>query len=628
MVINKVQSLLVWLIARDKRVKKVIVLCLDIFMIAISIWLAYSLRFGEIFSLNQWQIYLSALLIFIAVITLFTFGVYRAVVRFFGLKSAIKIIYALLVSSLLWSSIAFLLQGGGASGVPRTIPLLFFGIASILLLGSRMLASSLLLSQGRLSFPRRSILIYGAGNSGRQLAASLQHSSELVVAGFIDDQSTLGGSDINGIRVYASENVQSLVDRFEIKEIILSSPNLTNAERAKIIGFLEKSNLKVRVLPAISDLASGRHIVNMVREFDIDDLLGRETVGADINLMGKAISGKVVLVTGAGGSIGSELCRQIANLNPSHLILMEISELALYQIDRELDKLSPVKKTSLLGSVRDYSVIKKALCEYQVDTIYHAAAYKHVPLVEANIKEGVLNNVYGTRAILAAAYDCAIEAATQKMFYEGPKNIILISSDKAVRPTNVMGATKRWAELLLEYYSNLALQNQTQQIFAAVRFGNVLGSSGSVVPLFKEQILSGGPITLTHPEVTRYFMSIHEAVGLVIQAGSMAEGGEIFLLDMGRPVKIYDLAKNMINLFGKQGSVDIEITGLRPGEKLYEELLVSDENARQTNHPRIMKAVELYVGEASIEDLMRQIEILCQEDDEQGLKELLLKIAQ
>lgn len=624
----KVGSLLAWLISRNKRTKKAIVLCVDIFMIAISIWLAYSLRFGEIFSLNQRQIYLSALLIFIAVITLFIFGVYRAVVRFFGLKSAIKIIYALLVSSLLWSSVAFLLQEGGASGVPRTIPLLFFGVASLLLLGPRMFASFLLLSQGRLSIPRRNILIYGAGNSGRQLAASLQHSSELIVAGFIDDQSTLEGADINGIRVYSSENVQSLVDRFEIKEIILSSPNVSNQERRKIISFLEKHHLKVRILPAISDLVSGRHIANMVREFDVDDLLGRESVTVDNSLLSKIIFGKVVLVTGAGGSIGSELCRQIINLNPSHIVLLEISELALYQVDRDLRKSSTIKITSVLGSIRDYDKVRGLILEHQIDTIYHAAAYKHVPLVEANVKEGVLNNIYGTRAILSAAYDCAIHLKFHSSEYKGPMNVVMISSDKAVRPTNVMGATKRWAEMLLEFYSDLAKNANTNQVFTAVRFGNVLGSSGSVVPLFKEQILNGGPITLTHRDVTRYFMSIHEAVGLVIQAGSMAEGGEIFLLDMGNPVKIYDLAKSMIMLFGKQGEVDIEVTGLRPGEKLYEELLVSDENARPTNHPQIMKAVEHFNGDDNIEQLMQSVDILCKSDNQTELKKLLIKIAQ
>jgi FlaA1/EpsC-like NDP-sugar epimerase len=444
--------------------------------------------------------------------------------------------------------------------------------------------------------------------------------------GFVDDSPALCGKDVDGLRVFESEQLEALISRLGVEVVIVASSDLFGKRHKDILGLLETHKVQVRVLPAISDIAAGRHLVDLVREVDIGDLLGRELVLANPELLGRCIKDKSVLVTGAGGSIGSELCRQILGLGPKRLVLLEASEAALYQVDRALRKINDCEVVSVLGSVKDYDKLKAILQKYSIDTIYHAAAHKHVPLVEANIVEGVLNNIYGTRAIIAAAYECT--QLGDHSPYKGPSNFILISTDKAVRPTNVMGATKRWAELILHDYAEKVKSEGGKLVFAAVRFGNVLGSSGSVIPLFKEQIAQGGPITVTHPEITRYFMSIHEAVELVIQAGSIAQGSEVFLLDMGEPVKIVDLAEKMIALSGKAGQINIAVTGLRLGEKLYEELLIGAENAQLTNHPKIMKATEPLIGDESLQDLLNKIDSLIAENLDLELRQLLLRVAQ
>ncbi len=614
------------LISLPAFIKRSIILLSDIGLIAASAWIAFSLRFGEFYSLNVSQVYALLGIILIEILCLSVLGVYRSVIRYFGGKSSWIIFKATIISSVLWAWAAFMFQITGIDGVPRTIPIIYAFICSFFLIGGRFYAKWLLNSAYQVSYMGRKTLIFNAGRAGRQLAASLNHSNELRVLGFVDDSPALSGKDVDGLRVFASERLEVLISRLGVEVVIVASSDLSGKRHKDILGLLEKHKVQVRVLPAISDIAAGRHLVNLVREVDVGDLLGREPVLANPELLGRCIKNKSVLVTGAGGSIGSELCRQILGLGPKRLVLLEASEAALYQVDRALRKINDCEVVSVLGSVKDYEKLKTILQEYSIDTIYHAAAHKHVPLVEANIVEGVLNNIYGTRSIIAAAYECTLLGDHSP--YKGPSNFILISTDKAVRPTNVMGATKRWAELILHDYAEKVKSEGGELVFAAVRFGNVLGSSGSVIPLFKEQIAQGGPITVTHQDITRYFMSIHEAVELVIQAGSMAEGGEVFLLDMGEPVKIIDLAKKMIALSGKTGQINIAVTGLRPGEKLYEELLIGVENAQQTNHPKIMKALEPLNSKNSLKDLLNMVESLLSDNSKNELRELLLKIAQ
>jgi len=614
------------LISLPAFIKRSIILLFDVCLIALSVWLAFSLRFSEFYSFNPSQIYASMGIIAIEVSCLITFGAYRSVIRYFGGKSAWIIFKATIMGSILWASAVFMFQITGIDGVPRTVPVIYAFISIFFLIGGRLYAKWLLNSAYQASYLGRRTLIFNAGSAGRQLAASLNHSDELRVLGFIDDSPTLCGKDVDGLRVYASERLKSLISRLGVEVVIVASSDLFGKRHKGILELLKKHRVQVRVLPAISDIAAGRHLINMVREIDIGDLLGREPVLANPELLGRCVKGKSVLVTGAGGSIGSELCHQIIGLGPKRLILLEASEPALYQVDRALRKINDCEVVPVLGSVKDYEKLKSMLQEYSIDTIYHAAAHKHVPLVEANVVEGVLNNIYGTRSIISAAYDCT--RLEDHSAYKGPSNFILISTDKAVRPTNVMGATKRWAELILHNYAKKVNSEGGKLVLAAVRFGNVLGSSGSVIPLFKEQIAQGGPITVTHPEITRYFMSIHEAVELVIQAGSMAEGGEVFLLDMGEPVKIVDLAEKMIALSGRVGQINIEFTGLRPGEKLYEELLIGPENAETTDHPKIMKANEPLIGDEVLQDLLDKVNDSLKSGSKDVLRELLIKVAQ
>ena len=606
--------------------KRSIILLADIGLITASVWIAFSLRFGEFYLLNSSQIYALGGIVAIEISCLIIFGAYRSVIRYFGGKSAWIIFKATIISSVLWAWTAFMFQITGIDGVPRTIPIIYAFICSFFLIGGRFYAKWLLNSAYQASYMGRKTLIFNAGSAGRQLAASLNHSNELRVLGFVDDSPALSGKDVDGLRVFASERLEALISRLGVEVVIVASSDLSGKRHKDILGLLEKHKVQVRVLPAISDIATGRHLVNMVREVDIGDLLGREPVIANPELLGRCIKGKSVLVTGAGGSIGSELCHQILGLGPKRLILLEASEAALYQVDRALRKINDCEVVPVLGSVKDHEKLKTTLQEYSIDTIYHAAAHKHVPLVEANVAEGVLNNIYGTRSIVSAAYECTRLGGYSA--YKGPRNFILISTDKAVRPTNVMGATKRWAELILHDYAEKVKSEGGDLVFAAVRFGNVLGSSGSVIPLFKEQIAQGGPITVTHLEITRYFMSIHEAVELVIQAGSMAQGGEVFLLDMGEPVKIVDLAEKMIALSGKTGQINIAVTGLRPGEKLYEELLIGANNAEATGHPKIMKATEPLIGDESLSTLMHKVECFLENASNEELRQLLLRVAQ
>jgi len=610
------------LVGMSRQSKQLLMLAVDSVLLVFSVWAAYSMRLGIVFVPNKGQILLMLLAPVLAVPVFITLGLYRSVIRFMGEHALWAVIKAVSLAAVLWSTLAFMTHMTGIEGVPRSVPLLYWLLALILIGGVRFAARWVLWLPVRGQFHGRQVLIYGAGDAGRQLAASLRQGREFFPAGFIDDNVVLQGSDVAGLRVYAPSQLPDLMASFDIHDVIVTLPSVSQSRRKEIVSFLDERGARVRILPTISDIASGKHLVSMLREVDIGDLLGRDAVAADRALLGRSITDKCVLVSGAGGSIGSELCRQIVALKPTRLILLEQSEPALYQIDRALWDMAECQVVPCLGSVTDSNLVASLLHEHGVQTIYHAAAHKHVPLVESNVLEGTRNNVIGTRTLAQAALEAGVET------------FVLISTDKAVRPTNVMGATKRWAELAVQEAAVQAAERNSNQRFCAVRFGNVLGSSGSVIPLFKDQIAQGGPVTVTHAEVTRYFMSIHEAVELVIQAGSMATGGEVFLLDMGEPVKIMDLARNMIQLGGHTvrddnnptGDIEIVVTGLRPGEKLYEELLIEASNAQPTLHPRIMKASEPYHLD-SIVDLLARLEKHLSQRDIQSTRALLMEIA-
>ena len=584
---------------------------------------AYWLRMGETFlpSVEQWLLIAAAPLIAIPVFL--RFGLYRSLIRFVGEHALWAITKGMTLAAVLWAGLAFLTQMTGIEGLPRTVPLLYWLVGTGLVVASRFIARTLLWMPLHRRFAGRQALIYGAGTAGRQLAASLRRGRDLFPAGYLDDDAALHGKDISGLRVYSPAELPMLIENFDIRDVIVTLPNATPARRREVVTLLERFALRVRILPALADIASGRHLVSMMREVDISDLLGRDPVDADPSLLGQCVTGKVVLVTGAGGSIGSEICRQVSALKPSRLILLEMSEAALYEIDRTLRPIATCEVLSHLGSVGDRELVNRLMRDYRIQSVYHAAAHKHVPLVEQNVLAGVRNNVLGTQTLAQAAFDHGVET------------FVLISTDKAVRPANVMGATKRWAELILQDFARRARDEHRRQRFCAVRFGNVLGSSGSVIPLFKEQIARGGPVTVTHAEVTRYFMSIHEAVQLVIQAGSMADGGEIFLLDMGESVRIIDLARNMIRLAGHSvrdetnphGDIEIVITGLRRGEKLYEELTLSQSQVEGTAHPKIMRVNEPADLARVLDTRVALLNQGLRDEDESAVRNLLMSAA-
>jgi FlaA1/EpsC-like NDP-sugar epimerase len=564
---------------------------------------------GEFVALSGNALLTTGLSMALALPVFIVMGLYRAIFRYSGWPALLAVAQAIGIYGLLYASV---FTAMGVSGVPRTIGI----IQPILLLlfvgASRAFARVWLGDQYRSILKqgaRAKVLIYGAGSTGRQLVAAMANSHEMQVVGFLDDDDRLHGHVLNGQPIYNPVDLSQLVSTLGISDVLLAMPGLNRKSRNDILIRIRAARVAVRTLPSMTELAQGKVSVSDLRELDIDDLLGREAVAPNHILLVKNISGKVVLVTGAGGSIGSELCRQILAVKPAKLLLIEQSEFALYAIHQELEEKQAQKNSvlvPLLASVQDVDRMREIMATWQPDTVYHAAAYKHVPLVEHNPAEGVKNNVLGTLRTAQAAAE------------NGVADFVLISTDKAVRPTNIMGASKRLAELVLQALA----PTQSNTRFSMVRFGNVLGSSGSVVPRFRQQIRDGGPVTLTHPEITRYFMTIPEAAQLVIQAGAMAKGGDVFVLDMGQPVKIMDLACRIIELSGLQvknaqnpdGDIDIEITGLRPGEKLYEELLIGD-NPRPTSHPRIMKAHEEHIGWVELEQKLRSLEMVLNIND-------------
>ena len=567
-----------------RRAKQAIMVAADVTMLPLALWSAFALRFGTL-TPNVDRFWLLFLLVPLATVpVLHYFGMYRAIIRFMSARAALAVIAGVSVSALLLLSFSLL---SDLRGLPRSVAILYWILALLYVGGTRFLIRLSLQGLGRMRSGKEPVIIYGAGGSGTQAAAALLTGERYEPVAFVDDDRSLHGGTMLGIPVHAPDRLPELVDRLAVSQVLLAMPSASRARRNAIIERLEPLTVHVRTLPALSDLISGDARVDEVREVEIEDLLGRDPVAPSPELLHACI-------TGAGGSIGSELCRQILALDPKVLVLFELSELALYRIDNELKALAArqgreVKVVPLLGSVTERAHILRIMQSWQVQTVYHAAAYKHVPIVENNLLAGVFNNVFGT-------WNCAEAAASA-----GVDTFVLVSTDKAVRPTNVMGATKRFAELVLQgLHARPPRSGGRATTFCMVRFGNVLGSSGSVVPLFRDQIARGGPITVTHEDVTRYFMTIPEAAGLVIQAGAMAKGGDVFVLDMGEPVRIVDLARRMIRLAGLEardaehphGDIAIEFTGLRPGEKLYEELLLGNE-VTPTSHPMIMRAQEL-----------------------------------
>ena len=612
------------ILALPRSFKRLIVLAVDSSLCVLTVWLAFYLRLGEFLNLTNATLHAVYASLLIAIPTFIVFGLYRAIYRFSGLPAIITVTRAMMVYGLIYATLFTVIA---FEGIPRTVGL----IQPILLLlfvgASRAVASvglgGLYLRRiKRAALPQ--LLIYGAGSAGRQLAAAMANSLEMRVVGFLDDDYRLHGNVLNGLPIYNPQDLAAVLADVPVTDVLLALPSATRQRRNSILASLAKNQLVVRTLPSVSDIASGKVRLSDVRDLDVDDLLGRDPVKPNCLLLKRNTHGKTVLVTGAGGSIGSELCRQILKCQPQQLLLVEMSEFALYQIHQELEAALSSLQTDdvsieivpLLASVCDESRMSEIMRTWRPHTVYHAAAYKHVPLVEHNPAEGVHNNVWGSMV-------CAQMAARH-----GVLNFVLISTDKAVRPTNIMGATKRLAEMVLQA---LAATHKTS--FAMVRFGNVLGSSGSVVPLFREQIKNGGPITLTHEEITRYFMTIPEAAQLVIQAGAMGNGGDVFVLDMGEPVLIADLARRMVELSGlslrdaanPEGDIEITVTGLRPGEKLYEELLIGD-NPTPTQHARIMKAHEEFLPWDVLKARLNALQTCMQANDVPAIRGLLQEL--
>ena len=618
-------KLAVPVLALPRPAKRFVALMVDLSLCVLTVWLAYYLRLGEFISFagsSEWAqgaVWAGAASVGIALPIFVVSGLYRAIFRYSGLPALLAVARAVGIYGLLYASVFTAI---GVAGVPRTVGIIQ-PILLLLFVGASRALARVWLGDQYLSILKRAsrpkVLIYGAGTTGRQLAAAMANSHEMQVAGFLDDDDRLHGHVLNGQPIYNPADLDNLAITLNISDVLLAMPSLSRKRRNEILSQIRSAHVAVRTLPSVTDLAQGKVSISDLRELDIDDLLGREPVTPNHILLAKNIVGKVVLVTGARGSIGSELCRQILAVNPAKLLLIEQSEFALYAIHQELeeklaglDGAAPPVLVPLLASVQDDDRMREIMSTWHPDTVYHAAAYKHVPLVEHNPAAGIKNNVLGTLRTAQAAAE------------NGVADFVLISTDKAVRPTNVMGASKRLAEMALQALAatqaGMGVTGSTR--FSMVRFGNVLGSSGSVVPKFRQQIRDGGPITLTHPEVTRYFMTIPEAAQLVIQAGAMAKGGDVFVLDMGQPVKIMDLARRMVELSGltvkdeqhSEGDIEFAVTGLRPGEKLYEELLIGD-NPKPTVHPRIMKAHEEFIPWAEFEAKLTALEMALNVND-------------
>lgn len=600
-----------------RRCKQAILMVSDMIFMMIAIWSSIAFRLGHTnFTFHKAEYIAFAMTIIISMMVFLRMGLYRAVVRFMGQQAILTIIRATVISSLFFSCCLFLTRGE----VPRSSPFIYFGLLMFFIGGSRLFMRTLY--QSSLRKIGKKVIIYGAGSAGRQILTSIHHGGAYSPVCFIDDDVAMQGRIVNGLKVHSPDRLNEIVTVHEVSHVLLAMPKAERERRRFIVQSLESLPVHVKTVPSFEDLIGGRAELTELQDVEIEDLLGREPVPPHPELLERCIIKKRVLVTGAGGSIGSELCRQIMASNPEELILFDCSEYALYKIHQELieqrTRLKNVTKVvPMLGSVRSEKALLEIMRTFEVQTVYHAAAYKHVPLVEYNVTEGILNNIYGTKSAAEAAVAAGVET------------FVLVSTDKAVRPTNVMGASKRVAELVLQALSQI--QDQTR--FCMVRFGNVLGSSGSVVPLFRQQIKNGGPVTVTHKDVVRYFMTIPEAAQLVLQASAMGTGGDVFVLDMGQPVQIIDLAKRMIRLMGREvkttenpsGEIEITFSGLRPGEKLYEELLVGD-NVSGTGHPMILRAEEDALPHETLVGRLEELKSACDSFDTNSLQEVLVSI--
>ncbi|MFK5854536.1 MAG: nucleoside-diphosphate sugar epimerase/dehydratase [Bacteroidota bacterium] len=613
-----------------RKQKKLIMLLGDLVLVPAALWLAFSLRLGELYVPAQEIPYLFMLAPFLSVPIFIRFGLYNAIIRYIGFHALWAVMQAVTLYALLWGVLALI--SGFEGLLPRSVIIINLFITTLFIGGSRMIARWWLAGVNplqRLSSiknARKNVVIYGAGSAGVQIATALAFGSEYRPVAFIDDDALLKNQRLNGYKIFPFVHLGELIEKYNITDVMLAIPSASCSQRNKVVNSLEPYPIHVHTVPSIDELAQGKVKVGDIREVDIVDLLGRDLVNPNPDLLHANIQQKVVLVTGAGGSIGSELCRQIIRLEPDVLIVFDHSEYALYSIEKELNGLIQKRPEAvikpliipILGNVCNQHRMEKVCGVYGVQTIYHAAAYKHVPLVENNPAEGIRNNILGTLSAAKAAINTKVET------------FILISTDKAVRPTNTMGATKRFAELILQ---GLAKRTNMYTCFSMVRFGNVLGSSGSVIPLFRDQIESGGPLTVTDPKIIRYFMTIPEAAQLVIQAGAMGQGGDVFVLDMGEPVNIYELAKKLIRLSGlevksdanPEGDIEIRFTGLRPGEKLYEELLIGD-NVTTTKHALIMRAEEEVLEWTKVQDSIDGFGEALDECDQDKIRALLLAV--
>ena len=614
-VVGSLRDALEKLIELPRNIKQTFLLLLDMVFVTGAMWTAIALRWGRTdFPLDTVEVICAVFTVLASAVIFLRLGLYRAVIRFMGQQAIWAIITAVSYSTLVLGACVFFTQ----ANVPRSTPFIYWVIALLLIGGTRLTVRAYY--QAKLRSMTKNVIIYGAGESGRQLLTALHHGDQYRVVVFVDDDPRMQHSVINGLQVSKPEDMERLINEHNITQVLLAIPSVSPERRREIINSLVGLPVYVRTVPKINELVAGRATVTQIQDIDLDDLLGRDPVPPHPELLDRCITDKIVMVTGAGGSIGSELCRQILMSGPKELLLLDNSEFALYQVERELKELQAslgskhVDLIVLLGSVQDQRRLETVYRTFGVQTVYHAAAYKHVPMVEYNVAEGVSNNVFGTWYAAEAARRAGVET------------FVLISTDKAVRPTNIMGASKRFAELILQ---GLA-QKDNKTRFCIVRFGNVLGSSGSVVPLFREQIEKRGPVTVTHPEVSRYFMSIQEAAQLVLQAGAMGTGGDVFVLDMGEPVKIVDLAKRMIRLSGYEMDhdtpigehIDIDFIGLRPGEKLHEELVLGTEVAG-TGHPMIMRAEEECLGHGEMHSALMELMHYCDTMDCVGIMEVL-----
>lgn len=600
--------------------KRGLIIAWDFLMLPLALWSAFALRLGELWprDLDRCR----ELLIIAPCVTIPIFanmGLYRSAIRYFGSYTVMVVIKSVTLSSLILVIIAF---GLDYRFIPRSTVAIYWGTTCFLVVGSRFLIYTLLMRELSVRLHKSPVVIYGAGMFGAQLAKTLQLGTEYDPVAFLDDDRTLKKNRLHGVPIYPPETLGRLIQKHKLTQVLLAMPTIPRAKKQKIVDYLSGFGVHVRTIPTMESIIVGKGVIDELRNIDIEDLLGRDPVPPNETLMSRSILGKNILITGAGGSIGFDLCRQVIQQNPARLIMLDQSEPALYHVEMAMRDLRSKKGLiceliPVLGSVLDAALVERTLLRYHIDTVYHAAAYKHVPMVEFNPLSGLYNNVIGTMTVAISA-----ERANVKRF-------VLVSTDKAVRPTNVMGASKRLAEMVLQALAGKG----SATIFTMVRFGNVLGSSGSVVPLFRRQIRAGGPVTVTHPEITRFFMTIPEAAQLVIQAGSMAESGDVFVLDMGTSVKIVDLAKRMIQLAGHtaqtaehpEGDIAIEYVGLRPGEKLYEELLI-DGSVHETEHERIYRAEENFEPWESLRPGLDTIRNCCLEGKNREALECLIEL--